>query len=308
MSAAESNRSQMGIMAMTKLMIGGILLGSLFLAGWQQAARADLIGMHSGTTDPLTEGFTTFSFGSGSSEGPIPNDLGKPAWSIAGSAQDSQFAYRTGALTAAQQAEIAATGFVLTAVARAVQGLSPAYDSINHVVIAEANIDTGVRRFDLGLGLTSGGDTVAVLATSVDNGGPGFSVREPGPTYTLSGSGWHTYQLVYNPTTQLVDLFVDGTDRIQGYAGDTSFVGNTGLNWAVSSGGQGDFNLVEAETGTLSVVPEPSTMILGGAGALLWIGYAARRRAARRGLARLLAPPSPAPTLTAGRAPTRLTP
>jgi hypothetical protein len=289
-------------------MIGGILMGGLFLAGWQPAARADLIGMHSGTTSPLTEGFTTFSFGSGSSEGPITNDLGEPAWSIAGSAQDSQFAYRTGALTPTQQAEIAATGFVLTVIARAVQGLAPAYDSINHVVIGSANVDTGVKRFDLGLGLTSAGDTVAVLATSVDNGGPGFSVREPGPSYTLSGNGWHTYQLIYDPTTQLADLFVDGVDRIQGYAGDTSFVGNTGLNWGANSGGQGDFNLVEAETGTLAAVPEPSTVFLGGAGALLWIGYAARRRAVRRGLARLLAPPPPTPTLTAGRDPTRLAP
>lgn len=38
--------------------------------------------------------------------------------------------------------------------------------------------------------------------------------------------------------------------------------------------------MAEAETGTLSAVPEPSTLLLGGAGALLWLGYAFRPRAA----------------------------
>jgi hypothetical protein len=229
--------------------------------------------------DPLTEGFTTFTFGSGSSVGPISNDLGKPAWSIAGSGQSSQFAYLTGPLTATQQAEIAATGFVLTMTARAVQGLAPAYDSTNHVVIAGADLDTGVKRFEIELGLNGNGDTVAVLPTSIDNGGPGSSIRAPGPSYTLTGNDWHTYQLVYSATTQLADLYVDGVDRISGYAGHTSFVANRGLTWNANSGGQGDFNLVEAETGNLTAVPEPSTLIVGGVGALLWLGYGFRRRA-----------------------------
>ena len=263
---------------MTRPFFGCILLGGLFLAGLQPATRADLIGLHSGTTDPLTEGFTTVSFGASSTAGPISNDLGKPAWSIAGSAQSSQFGYASGALTATQQAEIAATGFVLTMVARVVQGLAPPYDSINHVVIGGADLDTGVKRFEVDLGLNSSGNTVAVLPTSIDNGGPGFSIEAPGPSFTLSGNDWHTYQLVYNPTTQLADLFIDGVDRIQGYAGHTSFVANRGLVWGAFSGGRGDFNLVEAETGTLSTVPEPSTMFLGGVGALLWLGYALRRR------------------------------
>jgi hypothetical protein len=163
--------------------------------------------------------------------------------------------------------------------ARAVQGLAPAYDSVNHIVIASAHLDTGVTRFEIDLRLDSHGNTVAVLPTSFDNGGPGISCRAPGPSSTLTGDDWHTYQLVYSPTTQLADLFIDGVDRIQGYAGHTSFVGN-GLIWGAESGGQGNFNLVEAETGTLSTAPEPSTMILGGVGALLWLGYACRRRAA----------------------------
>jgi hypothetical protein len=264
---------------MTRRFFGCIFLGGLFLAGWEGTVRGDLIGMHSGTTDPLTEGFTTVTFGASSTVGPISNDLGKPAWSIAGSAQSSQFGYETGAMTATQKAEITATGFVLTMVARVVQGLAPAYDSINHVVIGGAYLATSVTRYEVELGLNSSGDTVAVLPTSIDNGGPGSSIRAPGPSYTLSGNDWHTYQLVYNPTTQLADLFIDGVDRIQGYAGHTSFAFDQGLVWSANSGGRGDFNLVEAETGSLATVPEPSTMILGVAGALLWLGYALRRRA-----------------------------
>jgi hypothetical protein len=266
---------------MTRL-LNGFLGTTVLLAGLLGTANGDLIGEHSGVADPSTEGFTPVFFPSNYNvtQGPISNDMGKPAWSISTLDQISQYGYASGALSATQQAEIAATGFTLTMTARVLPGTAPAYDSINHVVIAGADLDTGVKRYEIGLGLNSSGDTVAVLATSVDNGGPGFSIREPGPSYTLTGSGggWHTYSLVYSATTQLADLFVDGVDRIQGYAGHTSFVGNRGLVWAAFSGGQGDFNLVRAETGNLSPVPEPSTLVVSLTTLILGLSCVRRRR------------------------------
>jgi hypothetical protein len=263
---------------MTRTSTALIIIASLLMAGLAGRARADVIGLHSGMTDPLTEGFSTVSFGASSTAGPISNDLGKPAWSIAGTAQSSQFGYMSGALTATQQAEVAATGFTLTMVARVVQGLAPAYDSTSHVVIGGADLDTGVKRFEVDLSLDSQGNTVAVLPTSIDNGGPGFSIRAPGANYTVTGNDWHTYQLVYNPTTQLADLFIDGVDQISGYAGHTSFVENRGLVWSANSGGQGDFNFVNAETGTLSTTPEPSSLLICGGTLLLGLGLNTLRR------------------------------
>ena len=257
-----------------------IVVAGLLMAGLEAQSRADVIGLHSGTTDPLTEGFSTVSFGASSTDGPISNDLGKPAWSIAGTAQSSQFGYISGALTGTQQAEVAATGFVLTMVARVVQGLAPFYDSVDPVVIGGSHIDNGVRRFEVDLGLDSLGNTVAVLPDSVGNNGPGLSILAPGANYTITGNDWHTYQLVYNPTTMLADLYIDGVDRIAGYAGHTSFVADTGLNWGAFSGGQGDFNFVKAETGTLSTTPEPSSLLICGVALLFGLGLDRLRRRA----------------------------
>jgi hypothetical protein len=76
----------------------------------------------------------------------------------------------------------------------------------------------------------------------------------------------------------LADLFVDGVDRIQGYAGHTSFVSNGGLVWAAFSGGEGHFNFVQLSSGSASAVPEPATLALLGVGAFGLIGRRWRRK------------------------------
>ena len=90
---------------------------------------AGTLYMHSGSTDPTTEGFTGQEVvGPASTTGPLTNDQGLPAWFIAGSGQSSQFAYVAPGLTASQQADIASQGFTLTLVARVLQnGLAPPY-------------------------------------------------------------------------------------------------------------------------------------------------------------------------------------
>jgi hypothetical protein len=244
-------------------------------------AEADIIAQHQGSTVPATEGFSTVTFGAASTVGLLANDQGLPAWFIAGTGQSAQLAYASPALTPAQQTAITNQGFVMTMTARVLQGLAPAYDSTNHVVIGGADFTFAGRRFEMDLGLLTNGDTVVVLPTSIDNGGPGQSIRAPGPSLTLAGSGssYHTYQLSYNPATQLADLFVDGVDRIQNYAGHTSFTNpGLGLIWGAFSGGQGNFNLASLQTGQIAAVPEPSPLILGGLTALLALGAAWRRR------------------------------
>lgn len=250
---------------------------------WFYSLSAGLIGLaltgfahaaisitHAGAVDPTTEGFTIEACCGQSAFGSVLNDLGHDAWSITGQARSYQFGYYSGTLSPGQKADIGSQGFILTLEARASQGLAPAYDSGSHITVGGAAVDMGTSRFEIGLGVDGNDDTVVVLPTSIDPFGPDGSIRTPGPSYTLTGSGssYHTYQLVFNPEVRSADLFVDGTERIRGYTGDPSFLDNKGLKFGAFSGGQINFVQVQLT----SPVPEPSTHAMMGAGVLLLIG------------------------------------
>ena len=239
----------------------------LTLAGSAQAAF-DI--KHAGSVDPVMEGFTVEACCGQSASGPALGDLGRDAWSITGQERSYQFGYYSGALSPTQKADIGGQGLVLTLEARASQGVAPVYDSSSHITVGGAAVDMGTSRFEIGLGVDGSGDTVVVLPTSIDPLGPEGSIRTPGPSYTLVGSGssYHTYQLVFNSEIQAADLFVDGTERIRGYTGDPSFLDNKGLKFGAFSGGQINF----AQVQLTSPVPEPSSHAMMGAGVLLLIG------------------------------------
>lgn len=228
---------------------------------------------HTGTTNPIAEGFTVLSCCGSATAGPVNNDLGQATWSISASSTASQFGYQSGALTADQKNGILADGFSMSFTARAVRSLAPAYEPLNHVILLAVYLDNGVRRFDVDIGINAQGDTVVVLPTSIDAHGPGASIRAPGQSFTLVGSGstYHDYVLNYNPTTQLASLSVDGNQELTGYAGHTSFVENRGLVWAAVSGGIGNFANV-----SVSLVPEPSTTAMSLAGLLSVLAVVSR--------------------------------
>ena len=246
-------------------------------------ARGAFMFGHMGDMDPTSEGFTPITFGSPSTNAPVPDDMGMAAWMISGTGQDSQYANIAGPLTPAQKTEIATDGFALTMVARVVQGLAPAYTAASPIIIGGMNLDmgTGSPRFDLQLGIDPNGDTVVVLPSSINNLGPGGSIGAPGATYTLTGSGssYHNYQLVYNPNDQLANLFVDGVLRLSGYAGQTSFRFDRGLSFGAYSGGTAYFASASL-TSFAGVVPEPTGFVLmagGTVGALALAGLRRRR-------------------------------
>jgi len=214
--------------------------------------------VHIGTANPNDEEFTTLYLGAGSTVGPLVDDLGHAAWSIAGQATSSQFGYAAGGLSDIQRAVIASQGFVLTLTARVLKGMAAAYDT-SHAVIGGATLDTGYRRFDITLGVDSKGDTVVILPSDFGVYGGVAPIYASGSSFTLTGSGssYHIYQLVYNPDTQLADLYVDGIKRLQDYAGCTTFVGNYGLAFAAWSGGQANFDYVDLAIGSQSL-PSPT--------------------------------------------------
>ena len=107
----------------------------------------------------------------------------------------------------------------------------------------------GNLRWDIDLGINSKGDTVVNLPTTVGYGSQPGVVVDTGPTYTLSDSGYHTYQLYYSPATNSASLYIDGKLVLTGYTGETAFVGNWRLYWGAQNGGKGFFNTVKLEAG-----------------------------------------------------------
>jgi hypothetical protein len=257
-----------------------MLLALVLLLGGMGQAAGGVIALHSGATDPTTEAFAgTTLVNPPSTEGPLTNDLGLPAWQITGSGQSSQFDYSAPTFTSSQLTDIANKGFTLTLVARVLQnGLASPYTSGDPVIIGGADVNFGGLRWEIDLGLDSSGDTVVVLPNSVDAAGPGNSVQSFGSDFTLIGSGstYHTYSLFYNPSTGEGTLTVDGTVEITGYTGETDFVGSSALVWGAFSGGEGSFNLVELQSGS-NPAPEPSALTLLGLGVASLMGHAWRR-------------------------------
>lgn len=257
----------------------GVVASLALLLVEARPSDAGTIATHTGLTDPTTEGFTAVNVVGSSTTGPLSNDLGLPAWFIAGSSQASQFDYRAPGLTASQQADIASQGFTLTLVARALpNGLAPPYTTSVPVTIADALVNYAGVRWEIDLGLNSNGDTVVVLPNTVIASGPGDSVQSFGASYTLTGSDstYHTYQLFYDPTTKVADLSVDGVVRLTDYAGNTSFSFDSALSFGAYSGGRGNFNFVQVQTGMASV-PEPTSLTLFVTGVGIVIGYTRNR-------------------------------
>ena len=163
-----------------------------------------------------------------------------------------------------QQAQITSYGFTLTLVARAIQNTAPTWSAASQIAVAGANVIFDGLRWEIDLGIDASGDTVVILPNSHDNNGPGGSILESGASHVLAGSdsNYNTFQLVYDPTSKLANLFVNGTEELTGYTGDTSFVGAWGLAFYAVSGGQGNFNLAEVTSGPSTTVPEPGSLAI----------------------------------------------
>ena len=237
-------------------------------------AQTSLLIEFIGTSSPLTQGYTTGGFGPASTVGQLTNDLGHSAWFISGSSRASQFHYQSGALNTTQTNAMAASGFSLTFTARPVLDDAPVYDATNHVVLGVTTVAFAGKRWEVGLGLNSSGDIVAVLPSSIDNSGPGNAIRAPGAAYTLTGlgNGYHTYQLIYSAGNNSASLFVDGILRLSNYTGHTSFVSNIGLAFSADSGGQMNYVFAQLAVPAMQPVPEHGVLPLLGSGVgLLWL-------------------------------------
>ena len=239
----------------TRIKAFHVSIGWLLVASWIGSAHGFVIS-HTGSADPTTEGFTLDGRGCCTTLESLPNDMGHAAWSVAGIAQNSQALYFSGPLSTAQRTDISSQGFVLTANIRVLQGAAPVYNPVSPFVTISAQLDTGFRRFDMHFGVEANGDTVVVLPTSFDLSG-GTVAQAFGPNFTLTGLGssYHNYRLAFDPLTQSANLSVDGVERLQNYAGNTSYLENVGVRWGASGGGQGNFTSVQPVSYTHLTLP-----------------------------------------------------
>ncbi len=209
---------------------------------------------HSGATNPTTEGWT-FRNPRGFSVGPILGDEGFDAW-VLDDDGNGELEYNL-SLSDAQVAEALSRGWRLTARLKVAEVPDPVDNGINLA------FNSGAEEFSVDFGSSSDAHPIVRL------GGEGHT---PVILGGLDG-GYHLYEMQYNPTTSVVTLSVDGVPTLTEDRWNTSPVQKVRFDSGFRGTGEGRWNLVEFE-----IIPEPSTLLLLGMGAVGLLVYAARRR------------------------------
>jgi len=273
----------------------GVAIICATLAG--PAAALTPIVTHSGGTDPLTEGFGFWPYNGAIAASSQP-DGGNQVWQIQNSGNANlqafygqaggigPFLISSGAsgLTQAEIDAINANGFTMTLDARIVQG--PTYSPGGTFTIDESVAGFNGNRYDIQLGSDGAGNTLVILPTFTSfNASANFTSTPFGTPLLIAGTGYHQYQLSYDPVSGSATLYIDGVQRVTGYTGSAVAGGatqwNYGLVFGVANDGTGNF---AGASLAAAMVPEPGSVALLLAG-LACIGCAAGRRQVGRRLA-----------------------
>jgi hypothetical protein len=199
-----------------------------------------IIVEHTGSNNPTNEGFSRIQVGPGST-GPITGDLGMNAWQVIGSGPNSEISYNY-LLTPQQQAETLGANWIFSITLRSLQPFS--------------------------------GDFVDLLGTSNE------LVMYPDSWLNGDTNGYHNFQLDYNAGSDMVSLWIDGTEENTNYLDSYAVGGIKEIDWGVTQGfGRDNWNLVSFS------VPEPSAEAIAvvGGGILFYLHrkHAARERKQR---------------------------
>jgi hypothetical protein len=202
---------------------------------------AAVLIQHNGNTNPTTENFGLWPYNGGISTSALASDLGQPAWQISNTGGAAQAVYGqlggTGpwfpggsGLTAAQISDIDSEGFILSLRARIVSGPTYNASGTQHAAVMATVAGAFNNRFDIQLGSDGAGNTLVILPNSVTDSSDGTSTSSTnyaGAPLVISGTAYHFYQLIYNPTSQTSTLLVDGQVTEKGYAGASIVGGGT---------------------------------------------------------------------------------
>ena len=208
-----------------------------------------VVSQHSGAADPATEGWTTLGVGSNVTTGPVIIDNGFDAWNLSDQGTADSLAYRSVVPVASAQQALS-QGFTERARLRVTNPSTPTRGSV------ALGFMTTVLAFVIDIG--SEADSDPVLRLQNDSGTTTITAQG-------AGGGYHLYELIYSPVTQLADLRFDG-QHLADYAGyhpvivaAIPFNPSQVLWGSMSSNGTGaaNYNLIQME-----IVPEPATAAL----------------------------------------------
>ena len=240
------------------------------------AAQAATLYVHEGAANPVTEGWSAHT---GTGGGTTASAVYKDAVSgfEAGAVGDNATAYDAvrycyESLTEAQTDEGNLAGWRLSLRLRIVN-VPDGFTSVSGFGLAStiaATYRDGVRDWYLGFGTQADGDPLIRLPNN--NATPW--------AFEGGGSGYHLYELLYDPSLGSADLFIDGIERVSNIIANTSVYSGRSVLWGATTSpdtGEGRFSSVRFETAP-AVVPVPAAMWL--LGSALGSLAALRRRAA----------------------------
>lgn len=261
--------------------IGAGLIAILLLP--PVAANATSVFIHQGALNPVTdEGWTGYiGTGGATTAAPVLNDLGSgyDAWAV----DDNSTAFDTGRyyyedLTNAEVTAGSLGGWRLSLRVRVANTPDP-FATINVGGInylwsdVAATYRDGTRDWYLGIASQADGDPIIRLPNSTSSLASTLALEG-------GGSGYHLYELVYDPSAASADLFVDGVELASNIVGNTTAGGQKRVMWGAMHSpdtGQGNYNLVRFANSPAAIVPVPAAGFLF-AGGLATLGALARRR------------------------------
>lgn len=221
--------------------------------------RAQVIGTHQGSNNPILEGWQQIRSFTGVSTGPITNDLGSGtnAWKINDTSNGDGI---YGIQLTSQQLQLAAVSdWKLSTTLRVVSG-SPSSSPDN--VPIQVAIHFHERNYSMGFGREPSG--LPWIGLGTDAG----TVLVP---LSNVGANYNTYDLIFSQASGSASLYVNGSLAYTGFNGvldpdfntgpgdrtsEFLFFGSTSAN---GPSGQANYNFVQ-----FGFVPEPSS-------ALIWV-------------------------------------
>lgn len=241
-------------LALSLTMVAGNALGVTILS-------------HYGAANPESEGWEPDP-GIGTAVttvGPIFGDGGQDAWFVSDnvrSTSGSSDGY-WGTLTAEQKTIADAQGWRFQSRLRVA---NPGDDGFGSVAIYYFD---GTTQWLLDFESSQAGEQIVTAVNAGDFTGIGYN------THSL---GYHLFEMVYDPNSHTADVFVDGVERISGWAGIPNPIQTGRFKFGSASSpddGQGNYNMVE-----FNVVPVPSTILLLGSGVtgLAWIKLVRKKK------------------------------
>ena len=198
------------------------------------ASAADIVVKHSGSNDPATEGWTRAATPSTDlSEGPVKGDSGLDAWKIKDDSKQQEDMMYTLPLSDEQLAQASSAGWSLKANLRIV---NPGDDADSAIQLAFGD---GTTLFNMFIGSTTAGDPYVVCSVPQTASTPNF-------VFQGGGSGYHLYEMRYDPASKNVSVFIDDVEQITGYAGvpSTKKIVSWGAERSVTVG-EANYNFVE---------------------------------------------------------------